>query len=69
MAVLGARAIWWKAAQLWGEQEKGRGLAARGVLKAANELFYKHFAEEIRVYKNKWAAEQAQGDNRWVRTR
>jgi hypothetical protein len=69
MAVLGARAIWWKAAQLWGEQEKGRGLAARGVLKAANEFFYKHFAEEIRVYKNKWAVEQAQGGNRWARSR
>ena len=70
MAVLGARAIWWKAAQLWGALEKGRGLAAsRGALKDANAFFYKHFAEELRVYKNQWAVAQAEGGNRWARTR
>jgi hypothetical protein len=35
MAVMGARAIWWKAAQLWGEQAKGKGLAVRNAIKAA----------------------------------
>ena len=69
MAVLGARAVWWKAAQLWGEQERGRGLAVRGAVKTANAFFYKYFAEELRVYKSKWAAAKAQGGNRWARTR
>ncbi len=61
MAVTGARAIWWKAAQLWGEQVKGKGLAVRNAIKAANEFYYKFFADEIGVYKRQWAATQENG--------
>ena len=49
MAVMGARAIWWKAAQLWGEQAKGKGLAVRNAIKAANDFYCKFFADEIGV--------------------
>jgi hypothetical protein len=69
MAVMGARAIWWKAAQLWGEQAKGKGLAVRNAIKAANDFYYKFFADEIGVYKRQWAAIQENGGNRWSRAR
>ena len=69
MAVLGARAIWWKAAQLWGELNKGKGLAVRNAIKAANAYYYKFFADEIGVYKRQWATAQENGGNRWARSR